>query len=131
MTEKERTLTYFRNLREQRIRDYSMILNTAPKDSVVYGAVSAEIEIYNIAIDALEQTTWIPCDKKLPEKSGDYWCTFGGTNLTGSDYYTTESDAKKLFDDPEEYAGWRSQNVIAWLPLPKPYETENKTEIEE
>ena len=61
----------------------------------------------------------------MPEKSGKYWCTFGVTNLTGSDYYTTESDAKKLFDDSEEYIGWQSQNVIAWMPLPKPYKGVN------
>lgn len=64
---------------------------------------------------------WIPVSERLPEKSGEYWCTFRGTNLTGSDYYTTEADAKKLFDDPEEYIGWRSQNVIAWMPLPTVY----------
>lgn len=69
---------------------------------------------------------WIPVSERLPKKSGKYWCTFGGTNLTGSDYYTTESDAKKLFDDPEEYAGWRSQNVIAWMPLPEPYKVESE-----
>ncbi len=65
---------------------------------------------------------WIPCSERPPQKSGDYWCTFGGINLTGSDFYTTESDAKKLFDDPEEYTGCRSQNVIAWMPLPTHYE---------
>lgn len=68
---------------------------------------------------------WIPVSERLPEKSGKYWCTFGVTNLTGSDYYTTESDAKKLFDDSEEYIGWQSQNVIAWMPLPKPYKGVN------
>ena len=65
---------------------------------------------------------WISVSEKLPEKSGNYWCTFGGTNLTGSDYYTTESDAKEMFDEPEEYIGWRSQNVIAWMSMPKHYE---------
>ena len=68
---------------------------------------------------------WIPVSKKLPEKSGEYWCTFGGTDHTGSDFYTTESDAKKLFEDPEEYTGWRSQNVIAWMPLPAAYKGES------
>ena len=60
-----------------------------------------------------EQTKWIPCSERLPKKSGKYLCTFGKTNLMGSDYYTTESDAKKIFDDPEEYVGWQSHNVIA------------------
>ena len=74
------------------------------------------------AIENIKQTTWIPCDEKLPEKSGNYWCTFGGTNLTGKDYSTTESDAKEIFDDAaEEYVGWQSQNVIAWMPLPESY----------
>ncbi len=86
-----------------------------------------EVEALYIAIKALEQTRWIPVNEELPEKSGEYWCTFRGTNLTRSDYYTTEADAKKLFDDPEEYIGWRSQNVIAWMPLPEPYrESEDK-----
>lgn len=126
MTKKEKTIIYFKNLREQRTKDYSVIFNSAPKDSVVYGAASAEIEIYNIAIKALEQTTWIPCNEKLPDKSGNYWCTFGGTNLTGRDYYTTASDAKETFDDvAEKYVGWQSQNVVAWMPQPKPYEPQN------
>ena len=74
-----------------------------------------------------EQTEWTPVTKKQPDKSGYYWCTFGGTNTTGRDYYWTKSDAKKYFDDPEKYVGWRSQNVIAWMSLPKPYkESEEK-----
>ena len=77
------------------------------------------------AIEVIEQTTWIPCNEKSPKKSGKYWCTFGGTNLTGTDHYTTESDAKKDFDEPEEYAGWRSQNVIAWMPLPESYKPQD------
>ena len=68
-----------------------------------------------------EQTRWIPVSERSPEKSGNYWCTFGGTNLTGSDHYTTESDAKELFIGLEEYAGWRSKNVVAWMPLPQGY----------
>lgn len=73
-----------------------------------------------------EQTRWIPCNERLPKKSGIYWCTFGRTNYTGKDYYTTESDAKEIFDEPEEYSGWQSKNVIAWMPLPESYKEESE-----
>ena len=79
-----------------------------------------------IAIKSLEQTRWIPVSERLPKKSGVYLCTFGGNNLTRVDNYTTELDAKKIFDEPEEYAGWQSQNVIAWMPLPEPYKAERE-----
>ena len=67
------------------------------------------------------EARWIPVNENLPRKSGYYWCTFGGANLTGSDYYITETAAVLFSDDPEKYAGWRSQNVVAWMPLPKPF----------
>ena len=65
MTEKEKALIYFKNLREQKVKDYSVVFDTAPKDSVVYGAVSAEIEIYDTTIKALEQE----------QKAINEWCT--------------------------------------------------------
>lgn len=55
MTREERALIYFKDLRERKVKDYSSVLNIAPKDSVVYEVVSAEIEIYDTVIKALEQ----------------------------------------------------------------------------
>lgn len=55
MKKEEKALIYFRDLRERKIKDYSLVFNVAPKDSVVYEAVSAEIEIYDTVIKALEQ----------------------------------------------------------------------------
>ncbi len=75
-----------------------------------------------------KEEQWIPVGKRQPDKSGEYWCTFGGTHLVGSDRYMTESDAERIFDDPGEYAGWRSRNVIAWMPMPKPYKAEREGE---
>jgi hypothetical protein len=77
----------------------------------------------------IDENKWIPVSKRLPEKSGNYYCTFGGTNLTGSDYYTTESDAKELFDNPEEFTGWQSHNVIAWMPFPEPYKPKSEDKL--
>ena len=85
-------------------------------DSVTLDEVASHIKAISL------EDSWVPVSKGLPKKSGNYWCTFGGTGLTGSDYYTTESDAKEIFGDAaEEYVGWKSQNVIAWMPSPKPY----------
>ena len=75
-----------------------------------------------------EQTGWIPCSERPPKKSGGYLCTFGKTNLVGTDRYITESYAKTWFEEPEEYIGWGSKNVIAWMPLPKPYKAEMEGE---
>jgi hypothetical protein len=81
-----------------------------------------------ITLCAEQEPSWILVSERLPEKSGKYWCTFGGTNLTGIEYYTSESDAKENFDKPGEHVGWQSQNVIAWMPLPKPYEPQDSEE---
>lgn len=71
---------------------------------------------------------WIPCSEMEPKKSGHYLCTHGGTGIVSPDYYTTQEQAEELFADPEdeyldleEYIGWTSKNVIAWMPLPEPY----------
>ena len=96
------------------IDEFKQMCEIVEKDGII-------IEYKSRMLKALEKDTeWIFVTERLPEKSGDYLCIFGGTKLVGSDYYTTESDAKKIFDEPEEYVGWRSQNVVAWMPLPKP-----------
>ena len=78
---------------------------------------------------------WIPCSEMEPKKSGRYLCTHSGTGIVSPDYYTTQEQAEELFADPEdeyldleEYIGWTSKNVIAWMPLPKPYRAERRTE---
>lgn len=55
MTNEEKALTYFKDLRARKLKDYSSVFDIAPKDSLVYETASAEIEIYNVAIQALEQ----------------------------------------------------------------------------
>ena len=55
MTREEKALAYFKDLRVRRLKDYSSVFSIAPKDSVLYEVVSAEIEIYDTTIKALEQ----------------------------------------------------------------------------
>lgn len=70
---------------------------------------------------------WIPVSERLPEECGEYICTMsnGGVQECGF----VPSDMKELV------AGWSTceadgfkkldyQDIIAWQPLPKPYEVE-------
>lgn len=56
---------------------------------------------------------WIPCSERLPEENGHYLVTarWQGELIVASDDYFSYG-----WDD------W--DDVIAWMPLPKPYEAE-------
>lgn len=101
---------------------------------IKYGFLAPDMTVTEFVEDLspvnLKESKWTPVSKKLPRKSGKYWCTFkdtfGETYLTGSCFYTTKEDAKNNpFYDLEECTGWNSQNVIAWMPLPESYKTES------
>ena len=69
------------------------------------------IEALEMAIKALEQTSWIPVSEKLPES--DKWCLVT----------TKEAVTKALYYEYSEY--WK-EYVIAWMPLPQPYKVESE-----
>ena len=81
-------------------------------DSIVYGfdIISKRIsDALELARSALEQTTWIPVSERLPEDSGYYIAT---TKCR----WGNESFAMFYCD------GMDWERVIAWMPLPEPYE---------
>lgn len=57
----------------------------------------------------LEQSMWIPCSEKLPE--------YGAGVLT----INTDGDYEINHIIDEEDAEWFYNGVIAWMPLPEPY----------
>ena len=65
---------------------------------------------------------WIPCSERLPEKYEEVVVTDGYSmmvwNLTeGYDGYSWE----------DEHGGWNDfEDVIAWMPLPAPYQEEGE-----
>ena len=86
----------------------------------------------DMAIKALEQTTWVPVSERLPEEYGEYLITW------------TTSQSKRLFigisegEDTLEYdhehnrfkfewllddyiKAYPNVEVIAWMPLPEPF----------
>lgn len=80
---------------------------------------------------------WIPCTERLPEKSGRYLVT-RGSNVSGSLWNKVDilnySDLMGLKKEKIWWSGnvgkidfEKCDHVIAWMPLPEPYEeSENK-----
>ncbi len=82
------------------------------------------------------QTGWIPVSERLPEESGRYLATiqtFGkhtfmrfisfATNLSLIDKYDFKGKKQAGWYDCDPECGYYEENnVIAWQPLPEPYE---------
>jgi len=72
------------------------------------------------AIEALEQTRWIPVSERLPEDNIYVLVTddAGGLATIGVD---------AMYTDRRKNHGWYvSQKVTAWMPLPQPYKAESE-----
>ena len=79
------------------------------------------------AIKALEQTRWIPCAERLPEKDGYYLVTTKWKSRYLGDVYIDTTMARYR-EKPKE---WTYNHVIAWMPLLHPYKAESEEEIDE
>lgn len=64
---------------------------------------------------------WIPVSEKLPEKGGDYLVTTKWKGSYSGDVYTETNMA--VYREKEKE--WDCAKVIAWQPLPEPYEPSN------
>ena len=84
---------------------------------------SSTIMALDMAINALNQTTWIPVGERLPSQSGEYLVTTSCEGATWTDKFEyTPTD--RGWSDPEAYddiIDWNDGGVIAWMPLPEAY----------
>ncbi len=78
-------------------------------------------EAKQMAIKALEQTTWIPVSERLPEDSGNYLITYCLQDEieTQEAVYVKGEEEDKWFDITNIEI---TLAVTAWMPLPKCYE---------
>ena len=72
------------------------------------------VEALDMAINALEQTAWIPCSERLPEATGVYIVT---CNIYNGDKVDGVTATWSYWRRNE----WMMKDVLAWMPLPKPY----------
>ena len=77
----------------------------------------------DVAIDALQQTAWIPVGDEPPKHKKTYWiCTDGGYQCecrwTNVNPFWTDltTDWHWCIGDVPQYS-----EVVAWMPLPEPY----------
>ena len=86
--------------------------------------------IVNAPLEADRLQEWIPCSKKLPNKSGEYLVTIiksessvqqGVTDV----FIRSLAPANILYGEGfGEQLVWRKElweDVVAWMPLPKPW----------
>lgn len=94
-------------------------------------------EAKKIAIEALEQTRWIPASEEGPERDGRYLVTFKNHfiymafyafDLYEADSYAFENKRgiSGWYGYDEEYGYYEHDDVIAWMPLPQPYKGESE-----
>ena len=72
---------------------------------------------------------WIPCSERLPKENGRYLVTFPSLiNKLWVDilWYGRptfpETDHPCFYASDDEYGDVEYDDVVAWMPLPKPYE---------
>lgn len=75
------------------------------------------VDALGMAINALEQTTWIPCSERLSEKAV-LCCDDRGDMIIGYPYADRDSDTGFSAELDDIFL----LNCIAWMPLPMPYE---------
>lgn len=75
---------------------------------------------------------WIPCSERLPEADGQYLITVK---------YKPEADYEDIYAEHGEWTDGRwdmfcfghcgeVEDIIAWMPLPEPYEPQERSEKE-
>lgn len=84
-------------------------------------------EIINNAptIDAVSE--WIPCSERLPDERGQYLVTTYAYN----DYYYVDVlsfHKGKFYSTDSEWGDMVDNDVVAWMPLPKPYGERKESE---
>lgn len=119
---------------------YDSYLHTICEDYDYGEEVSVE-EAVKIAIQALEQTRWIPVSEKLPEVNQRVLVTSYGrvcyammTSADGNSGYPIfrlqDSLNEKVVCETTVHSKFTTSRITAWMPLPPCYEPQESEESE-
>ena len=99
----------------------SYIGETNCTDCKYYGTETCQSrESHKMAIEALEQQSkWIPCSERLPEKNVWVLVTFKMANGENSVGIKRINQWNGQWEDEIDIA--YSESIIAWMSLPQPY----------
>lgn len=75
------------------------------------------IETISKCVEPSEIPKWTPCSERLPEEDVEVLVTNDAGGIT-----TIEVDMCGMYEDIKERFWYYSQHVIAWMPLPEPYQ---------
>ena len=101
-------------------------IRNIPHGAILNVALEEEIiEIVKSGYDAADKHSngWIPCSERLPEKDGFYLTTviFEGKSSTCRHLFDTDN-SEWLDSDYMPFVNDEISEIIAWKPLPEPYE---------
>lgn len=95
-----------------------------------YGIEVVESDALDETINLLSYNGWIPCSERLPEEETDYLCCYEYTIIGGTHEGEKFKDYGVFYYDGYKWIKyWETINkkniqVVAWQPLPEPYEEE-------
>lgn len=71
---------------------------------------------------------WIPCSERLPEKEVDVLCCRNNKTVAIMHFNPVLTTRyPKGFSVIKNDFSWRQDNVVAWQPLPEPYQPEEES----
>lgn len=72
--------------------------------------------------------SWIPCSERLPEKEVDVLCCRNNKTVAIMHFNPVLTTRyPKGFSVIKNDFSWRQDNVVAWMPLPEPYQPDGFT----
>lgn len=99
-----------------------------------YDRVYTKMDFCGWLDDATTVPQWTPCSERQPTEDGEYITTVEdgeGMFVTSNDWRQdwTEWGFLSYYGESDEPAWRRVTNVVAWMPLPEPYQEGEQNDI--